>query len=259
MSGGARPVVRAPNSTPQKKSANQHKENAMTQALRSATTATGNATAPRPITQLTIFSPARSIEHVELSAFLQSGLGISCRLCVDLEALDCSELLLFDCHEVSAQRIHYWLRQQRERQREPRCALFNLNEGSVYERLMDWPQILGIFYSNYSHPVLQERLQRILAGELSLPERLCQEFVNRLRRAPTSRQLEAEAVPLTSRELQILEGVYSGFSNARIARQLNLSEHTIKSHLYNAYRKLGISSRLEACAWMRDNYPFNRH
>ncbi|QEU76561.1 LuxR family transcriptional regulator [Streptomyces nitrosporeus] len=51
---------------------------------------------------------------------------------------------------------------------------------------------------------------------------------------------------LTLRERQILEAVRSGLTNRLISRQLEISEATVKRHLYNAYRKLGAGSRVQA-------------
>jgi DNA-binding NarL/FixJ family response regulator len=51
---------------------------------------------------------------------------------------------------------------------------------------------------------------------------------------------------LTGRETDILKALADGLSNKQIARQFWLSEQTIKFHLTNIYRKLGVSSRTEA-------------
>jgi DNA-binding NarL/FixJ family response regulator len=64
------------------------------------------------------------------------------------------------------------------------------------------------------------------------------------------RDAESAATPnesgLTPRELAILEAVGAGRSNKQIARDLWLAEPTIKYHLTNIYRKLGVASRTEA-------------
>jgi DNA-binding NarL/FixJ family response regulator len=52
--------------------------------------------------------------------------------------------------------------------------------------------------------------------------------------------------PLTARELEILRAVAEGHTNARIGRQLWVTEQTVKFHLSNIYRKLGVSNRTEA-------------
>ena len=56
-------------------------------------------------------------------------------------------------------------------------------------------------------------------------------------------------VPLSEREAAVLEAVARGLSNREIGRQLWISEQTVKFHLRNVYRKLGISSRTEAARY----------
>jgi len=51
---------------------------------------------------------------------------------------------------------------------------------------------------------------------------------------------------LTDRELSILAAVASGMTTAAISRKLWISEHTVKFHLTNIYRKLGVSNRAGA-------------
>ena len=50
----------------------------------------------------------------------------------------------------------------------------------------------------------------------------------------------------TARELEILRAVAEGHTNARIGRLLWVTEQTVKFHLSNIYRKLGVSNRTEA-------------
>ena len=51
---------------------------------------------------------------------------------------------------------------------------------------------------------------------------------------------------LTDRERSILSAVAAGMTTAAISRDLWVSEHTIKFHLTNIYRKLGVSNRASA-------------
>ena len=52
--------------------------------------------------------------------------------------------------------------------------------------------------------------------------------------------------PLTTRELETLRWVAEGHTNAWIARKLWVTEQTVKFHLTNIYRKLGVANRTEA-------------
>jgi DNA-binding NarL/FixJ family response regulator len=57
---------------------------------------------------------------------------------------------------------------------------------------------------------------------------------------------EAAGPSLTDRERDILARVAAGMTTAAISRELWVSEHTIKFHLTNIYRKLGVSNRAGA-------------
>ena len=58
---------------------------------------------------------------------------------------------------------------------------------------------------------------------------------------------------LTRRELEILKLVAEGHSNAALARMLWVTEQTVKFHLSNVYRKLGVANRTEAARWAQVN------
>lgn len=66
------------------------------------------------------------------------------------------------------------------------------------------------------------------------------------------RKAESSVAELTARELQILEMVSRGLQNKLIAAGLGLSEHTVKIHLHNIIRKLGVHNRTEAAARFRN-------
>jgi DNA-binding CsgD family transcriptional regulator len=57
---------------------------------------------------------------------------------------------------------------------------------------------------------------------------------------------------LTPREVEVLETIASGMTNAEAARRLDLSVHAIKFHLAAIYRRLGVNNRTEAAvAYLR--------
>ncbi|WP_147918471.1 response regulator transcription factor [Ruania zhangjianzhongii] len=56
------------------------------------------------------------------------------------------------------------------------------------------------------------------------------------------------AEPLSRRELEVLELVAGGCTNREAAKQLFISEATVKTHLLHAYAKLGVNDRAAAVA-----------
>ncbi len=58
--------------------------------------------------------------------------------------------------------------------------------------------------------------------------------------------VEELSEPPTARERQVLGLLGQGFSNKMIARELQISEHTVKFHISSLYVKLGVSNRAEA-------------
>lgn len=70
-----------------------------------------------------------------------------------------------------------------------------------------------------------------------------------LRIALGARTTDDSKVSLTAREEQVVDLLQKGWTNSRIAAQLNLSERTVRFHLTNLYDKIGTSSRSEAIHW----------
>lgn len=69
-------------------------------------------------------------------------------------------------------------------------------------------------------------------------------------RSRARRRLAAGAAPqpLTPRELEILELLAAGLGNKAIAARLQISGHTVKTHVMSLFEKLGVSTRAEAVA-----------
>jgi DNA-binding NarL/FixJ family response regulator len=58
---------------------------------------------------------------------------------------------------------------------------------------------------------------------------------------------------LSPREQEILGLVAEGMLNKQIARRLGITEHTVKIHLGNAFRRIGVSDRTSAALWVREH------
>ncbi|MDH3730859.1 MAG: response regulator transcription factor [Acidimicrobiia bacterium] len=65
---------------------------------------------------------------------------------------------------------------------------------------------------------------------------------------PLLKAVASDETGLSPRELDVLRLVAAGSENKQVARELGLSEATVKSYLKSAYERLGVSSRAEAVA-----------
>lgn len=65
--------------------------------------------------------------------------------------------------------------------------------------------------------------------------------------------MEEQAKPLSRRELLILKGLTLGHSNKVIARNLVITESTVKVHMKAVLRKLRLVNRTQAAIWAREN------
>ncbi|MDX5298425.1 MAG: two-component system response regulator NarL [Gammaproteobacteria bacterium] len=99
-----------------------------------------------------------------------------------------------------------------------------------------------------SDPALLVRYIRdVLEGQTAVSDRLAAKLAQALRMPVdvTQRTLEA----LTRREQQILRLIARGMSNKMIARELDIAEGTVKVHVKNLLKKLGMRSRVEVAVW----------
>jgi two-component system nitrate/nitrite response regulator NarL len=92
-----------------------------------------------------------------------------------------------------------------------------------------------------------KKLRLAWRGNTVFTETLMDLLLNAMRDGAPSVRTDPDS--LTAREKQILELIAGGQSNKNIARELNISDGTVKVHVKNILRKLNLKSRLEAAVW----------
>lgn len=92
-----------------------------------------------------------------------------------------------------------------------------------------------------------DKLRQAARGEAVFTEPLMGLLVGAMRGGTPTPPTTDEC--LTARERQILQLIAAGKSNKHIARELNISDGTVKVHVKNLLRKLNLQSRLEAAVW----------
>lgn len=144
-----------------------------------------------------------------------------------------------------------------ERSRDVDFALLRLREAAEHvphaQRLLLTQRMneawMNDVFDAGAHAVLSKAMHPVSLGTM-LREVVRGNVVHRFER----RQSPAVAdCPLTLREKEILALVAEGATNGQIARMLWVTEQTVKFHLSNTYRKLGVANRTEASHYAHVN------
>jgi DNA-binding NarL/FixJ family response regulator len=104
----------------------------------------------------------------------------------------------------------------------------------------------GIFGKNEPVDELRKCIRCVHDGQIWANAREMSLAVEALASAPTVRTVNSRGLSLLSkREIQVVRCLAEGLSNREIAGRLELSQHTVKNHLFRIFEKLGVSSRNE--------------
>lgn len=102
---------------------------------------------------------------------------------------------------------------------------------------------MGFIPKTSSHQLFETALKLVLAGGVYLPPDVLESEGPQDRTDCSGTETIAG---LSSRQLQVLHCVIEGKPNKVIARELDVSEHTVKAHLSAVFRTLGVHNRTEA-------------
>jgi DNA-binding NarL/FixJ family response regulator len=101
-------------------------------------------------------------------------------------------------------------------------------------------------FADSSFRLLCKCIQRVHQGQIWISQEELAYLIESLAVAPGMRVVNSRGVQLlTPREEQVVALVADGLSNRYIARELGLSEHTVKKYLFRIFDKLGVSTRVE--------------
>ena len=95
---------------------------------------------------------------------------------------------------------------------------------------------------------LLQKIKEAIDGKMVISDKLTHALAGAIRKGGNSRT--NMLAKLTSREHEILKHIAKGLSNKLIARELDISDGTVKVHVKHILKKLGLRSRVEAAIWM---------
>ena len=103
--------------------------------------------------------------------------------------------------------------------------------------------VVGYIPKSASGPEIEAALERVVAGDVSFPRRILEQTRGE---AVTTDMAPVPATgidQLSNREREVLDLLSSGLTVHQIAGRLGLSDHTVRVHLGNLSRKLGVKDR----------------
>ncbi|KZN35112.1 helix-turn-helix transcriptional regulator [Pseudoalteromonas luteoviolacea] len=142
--------------------------------------------------------------------------------------------------------------------------LFNAQPHLVNEQTALLANIKGVIYQTTSVENIFKGIQRVLNGELWFCRTSISKAFNMLiKQLPqTTHSLpqdveDTELELLTAREKSVIKLLANGAKNDDIADSLNISSHTVKTHIYSAFKKTNSRNRIELANWAQKHIPLN--
>jgi DNA-binding NarL/FixJ family response regulator len=105
----------------------------------------------------------------------------------------------------------------------------------------------GVVGKTYGASTVLRVAGAVLAGEGAVPRSMLLELAKRM--VSRDRAADSPLARLSPRERQVLALLSRGWDNARIGRDLFISQHTVRTHIQNILEKLGMHSKLEAATF----------
>jgi two-component system, NarL family, nitrate/nitrite response regulator NarL len=105
----------------------------------------------------------------------------------------------------------------------------------------------GVVGKTYGASTVLRVAGAVLAGEGAVPRGMLLELARRM--VVRDRTPDSPLSRLSPRERQVLALLSRGWDNARIGRDLFISQHTVRTHIQNILEKLGMHSKLEAATF----------
>jgi len=208
---------------------------------------------PKP--RVLIIGP-NALQNELLARFLEKETGLPCSFRPELDGniiSGCASagcLLLLDCRGTELG--HLWAMIERGPAVNTtgcRIALFNLDAHAGREKEVMDRGIHGIFYLSDPLDMFPRGVRAMLDGEMWYSRKALSKRIMDPGTGRTASSLAAADI-LTSREKEILIGIASGASNEDIASDLSISPHTVRTHIYNIYKKINTTNRLQAMLWV---------
>jgi len=101
----------------------------------------------------------------------------------------------------------------------------------------------GYLLKDSSTDEIAEAIKELIAGGVPLSKSIARKVLNFIRGDKPDKSSKEETFNLTNREIEILKAIVDDDTEYAIAMNLGISEHTVRTHVKNIYKKLHVHSR----------------
>lgn len=130
-------------------------------------------------------------------------------------------------------------------------CLFNMEYDTGVESKTFFRSVKGFFYKSEPISLLLKGLTQVIAGRTWVGRKILEQCVRK--QFEDKLGFVKERTALTTKEIEVLTLLSMGLTNEEIALKVQISIHTIRTHLHNIYNKLGVKTRMEAVLWAAGN------
>ena len=132
-----------------------------------------------------------------------------------------------------------------------RIVVFNVPTDMQFQKQHILKGIHGFFYERDALDNFLKGVQAVLDGQLWFSR----EMMTRCILEDTADQAASPHASdiLTERQIEILAMIAVGSTNEEISDKLCISPHTVKTHLYNIFKKINVPNRVQAALWAAKN------
>jgi DNA-binding NarL/FixJ family response regulator len=132
----------------------------------------------------------------------------------------------------------------------PRASLvlFNCDPKDDIKKKLVKLGVKGFLPKNISRENMNKAFNTILKGQIWVSRKVAHQLLNELLESSGTHQYSEPQNPyaLSNREIEILQAIASGLSNAEISNKLYISEKTVKAHINHLFKKMAVTSRTKA-------------
>ena len=133
-----------------------------------------------------------------------------------------------------------------------KTVCFNIDPNTDRDKKALKRGVDGVIYPNQSVTLFIKTIRAVLSGELWYPRHLLEQHLINSQPPPCCPSMTREIL-LTKREREVLNLLTTGMRNIDISKALCISPHTVKTHVYNLFRKIQVTNRYEAAQWLLAN------